>query len=278
MSVNKLYIIKSYGGRGSPSGQGSSKTMRYLVLADVHANAAALDAVLEDADWDELLFLGDTINYGPQPVEAIERLADLPGTFLEGNHDRKIRNLSPDASVHSQPETWARWTRRQLSGDHLDYLDQLEGPTQIEQAGRTFQLHHGDFSSDDVWDFDGRLWPDGNRAVFVELAERYPASSLLHAHTHIQFELDRAGIVFANPGSVGQSRLGTPEACYAILEQGELNYHATEYDIEQTCEAMNELPLDPEYVSGWKDAYRTGILPKTADLRDFTPLRELGYR
>src|SRR5680860_1004372 len=68
-----------------------SCAVRYLVLSDVHANAIALAAVLQDAErrgFDDTLFLGDAVGYYPAAEEAIAILAALkPTVALLGNHD-----------------------------------------------------------------------------------------------------------------------------------------------------------------------------------------------
>lgn len=43
--------------------------MRYLILTDIHANIDALEAV--DEPYDQLLVLGDHVDYGPAPEETI---------------------------------------------------------------------------------------------------------------------------------------------------------------------------------------------------------------
>ncbi len=247
--------------------------MRYVILSDIHANAAAMEAVLDDTQWDVVIFLGDAVNYGPRPGEVVDRLAGLPGVLLAGNHDQKILNTDPDARAPGQTAAWAQWTRHQLSDDQLTTLQEFVGPKRRQKDSTTFQFHHGDFAVDGVPAFSGRLWPDADRSTFAALADRYPTPYIVHGHTHVQFEVDRAGTTFANPGSVGQPRLGHPEACYAILENGTVTYHATEYDVEKTCAAMDGLPLNSDFITGWKKAYRTGRLPEWVDIRDFEQLR-----
>jgi len=45
--------------------------MKLLILSDIHANLEALEAVLAQPH-DELWVLGDLVNYGPSPVEAVD--------------------------------------------------------------------------------------------------------------------------------------------------------------------------------------------------------------
>ncbi len=63
--------------------------MRIGIIADVHANLAALDAVLaalaaEPAD--RIVCLGD-VAVGPQPREVVARLRELNGPIVMGNAD-----------------------------------------------------------------------------------------------------------------------------------------------------------------------------------------------
>src|SRR5687767_13675873 len=68
--------------------------MRLGVVADVHGNAAALDAVLADAaelHVDRWWALGDLVLFGPRPAEAVETLRSLPDVaFVSGNTDRYV--------------------------------------------------------------------------------------------------------------------------------------------------------------------------------------------
>lgn len=251
--------------------------MRYLVLADVHANLLALEAVLDrETDWDEVLFLGDAIGYGPHPDEVLEVLSTLHGTFVMGNHDRKILD-PPTGKPHTPSASFDRWTRERLSPANRRFLEGFTDECRISTPEADIRLHHGDFSIElDDPDWDGRGWPDTNPAVYRELATRYDESIVLFAHSHVQFELAENGTHFVNPGSVGQHRLGEIAACYAILEDGQFQLLATDYDPQPTIEAMDELPLDDEYVRGRKRVYEEGVLPRP--MREFDSLRDAGFR
>ena len=69
--------------------------MRTAIMADIHGNAIALDAVLQDIERcggvDGYWVLGDIVALGPAPVEVIERLAALPNvTCVRGNTERYV--------------------------------------------------------------------------------------------------------------------------------------------------------------------------------------------
>ena len=64
--------------------------MRYAILSDIHANAAALRTVLTDAAdmrAERIVCLGDVLGYGPEPVEALELTYRRAHVCLAGNHD-----------------------------------------------------------------------------------------------------------------------------------------------------------------------------------------------
>ena len=73
--------------------------MRYAILADVHSNLTALNAVLKDIERrggvDEFWCLGDIVGYGPDPQKCIEALCGLKLTAVAGNHDMYWRGSQP---------------------------------------------------------------------------------------------------------------------------------------------------------------------------------------
>src|ERR1044072_8800205 len=72
---------------------------RFAVIADVHSNAVALAAVLDDArdvGVDGLVCLGDIVGTGPEPQRCIDMLEAAQALVLKGNTDQWV--LSPDGS------------------------------------------------------------------------------------------------------------------------------------------------------------------------------------
>ena len=67
--------------------------MRIALIADIHANALALEAILKEIrrrGADRILSLGDQVNLGPCPCETLELLKENDVTCLHGNHERYI--------------------------------------------------------------------------------------------------------------------------------------------------------------------------------------------
>ncbi|MBT4499637.1 MAG: metallophosphoesterase family protein [Gemmatimonadetes bacterium] len=249
--------------------------MKSLILADIHANLAALEAVLScEGNWDEILFLGDAVVGGPQPDEVLDLLSTLDGVFLMGNHDREILGIDLSTEAAKIHERWKQWTRRQISSANLLFMAGFEDSRRLERSGRPLRLMHGELSP--AW--GQRLWPDSSREVFAQLTASFPEPWVLIGHSHVQFRRFHAGRTIVNPGSIGQQRLGGNLACYAVLNDGLLELKAIPYDVTMTCDAMDRLPFDRTWVEAWKEGYQRGCLPIHRRLRDFAPLQEQGFR
>ena len=64
--------------------------MALALLADIHGNLTALEAVLDDMDIfdvEDILCLGDAANFGPQPQETLRRVHELGPKVVMGNTD-----------------------------------------------------------------------------------------------------------------------------------------------------------------------------------------------
>ncbi|MFC7141509.1 metallophosphoesterase family protein [Halosimplex aquaticum] len=253
--------------------------MDYLVLADVHANLPALEAVLDrESDRDAVLFLGDAVGTGPHPDEVLTTLSRLSGGFVSGNHDRSVLDTRPERPPPNSRD-FERWTSAQLSPENRRFLAGLADERRVATAAGPVRLHHGDFAVErEGLDWDRRGWPDTDPEVYRELADRYDEDVVLFGHSHVQFETTAGGTRFVNPGSVGQHRLGEVLACYAVVEDGDVDLGAVDYDVERTIADLEALPLADEYVEARKLVYTEGRLPDDPPMRDFEPLRERGYR
>ena len=63
--------------------------MKLALIADIHGNLFAFDAVLEDIRQrkiEHILCLGDVVSSGPQPREALQRLREIGCPTVMGNY------------------------------------------------------------------------------------------------------------------------------------------------------------------------------------------------
>jgi len=249
--------------------------VKRLILSDIHANHAALDAVLAaETDWDELLFLGDAVSYGPQPEAVLQRLADCTGVFISGNHDSEIATLEKTGTPWTA-ETYDEWTRNALSVKSHRFLQAFSDDRQLQFGEQSVRIHHGDFTLE-TQSWNGRLWPDTPNTVYHTIATQYDEPIICSGHSHVQFDKTVNGTRFINPGSVGQHRLGVVEACYAIEEDGAVELRSAPYDTEPVLSALAALPLSAAFCEKWRSVYVDGVLP--GRMREFRQLRTAGYQ
>jgi predicted phosphodiesterase len=202
--------------------------MRLALLADVHGNLEALDAVLAEVDrWgaDALVCAGDPVGYGPDPETCIERLRGRGALCIGGNHEAMVLGtLGFDRCNHVGIRA-ALWTRRRLSDGARAFLAALPALLRLEDV----VICHGDLDDPERY----LASPQRADAALAALAEREPDARVLVAgHTHHQV-LYRSGVAWrrppgdaavrlapasrwlVNPGAVGQSRDPSPLARYA---------------------------------------------------------------
>lgn len=249
--------------------------MKSLILADIHSNLAALQAVLEEEKaWDEIIFLGDAVIGGPQPNEVLSELSRHKGVFLMGNHDRQALDISLSMRATDPHTIWAQWTRRVITPENRDFLASFCEPCVIERDGLEMRLFHGENKAA----LRQRMWPDSPDEAYEWLVAKFPEPILLTGHVHVQSDRMFGRTRIINPGGVGQPRLREPVAAYAVLQEGEFDLRAVPYDTEKTAEAMGTMSLPEDFIEEWKQCYRQGELPGRYEFRDFSALRESGYR
>ena len=242
---------------------------RVLLVADVHANAPALDAVLAaEPERDSVLFLGDAVDCGPHPASACERLRDLDiDAGVAGNHDRAVLDADESGPDATPVRRWQRWSYDRLSGADRSWLRSLDRTTAVDHAGRRLRLHHGDFPPPDGHEgrWPTRVTPDDETGLFEAVAARYDEDVILHGHSHYPFDATVDGTRFVNPGSVGLQRDGWPpdRARYAVLEDGAVDLRAVTYDPSGVV--ADSRALDNPFVAAWDRSDGGGGDAATAD-------------
>ncbi len=114
--------------------------MKTALISDIHGNAVAFEAVLAELDADQVVCLGDAVQGGPQPVEVLDRLAELGCPIVLGNADALL--LDPPAGPERFREV-AEWTVSQLSPGHLEQIRSFEPRVSLEIGDRRLLAFHG---------------------------------------------------------------------------------------------------------------------------------------
>jgi len=235
--------------------------MRILIVSDVHANLAALESVLRDAEdkgpIDGVWSLGDCVGYGPQPGECIARLKGFDAAMVAGNHERAATGAIGTEDFNPDAAAAAQWTKERLSPEEKAFLD---GLAEVENQS-SFTLVHGTLRWP-IWEY---LY--STEAALGQLALQETPFGLV-GHTHVPMlvvedrtsfdgcqlfrladgetvDLDPNMRMVLNPGSVGQPRDGDPRASYAVYDSEEMTItlHRVEYAIDATQKLMAEAGL-----------------------------------
>lgn len=228
--------------------------MRTLVVADVHGNLAALEAVFSES-FDRVVCLGDIVGYGPEPAECLRLLRGYDLLGVQGNHDRAAaQHVPPRCSERFRwlAEATAPIARGQLSADDVAFLSALPHWGVAEHGRPRWVLVHAT-PSDPLYRY---LGPDP--IAWREEARSVEGEGLLVGHTHIQFELRLDAARVVNPGSVGQPKDGDPRAAYAVIEDGAITLKRVAYDVERTVLAYARSPVSAAAVDSLAKLLRTG--------------------
>jgi putative phosphoesterase len=230
--------------------------LRIAVISDVHSNLDAFLAVVASLPaYDNLVFLGDLVGYGPQPNEVVEQLRQLhPNAALLGNHDYAV--ATGDTSGFSpHAEVAVEWTRRHIKQEALDYLSGFHPSARINFKDSRLALFHGS-PSDPLSEY---IFPWVDHRSARGIIEKAGSPLVLLGHTHMPMLYSFDEEMLANPGSVGQPRDGDPRASFAILTlaEGKFSFEIkrVEYDIDAVAGKIIRAGL-PEFLA---DRLYTGM-------------------
>ncbi|MCG8452235.1 MAG: metallophosphoesterase family protein [Spirochaetales bacterium] len=200
-----------------------------LVLADIHGNFHALKAVLSDAlgDYESIWVLGDVVGYGPDPKKCLETLIRCGATMVAGNHDLAVCGQVGLDDFNSEARFVLEKHQKEFNANQKEFLSKLPWT----RKERSVTLSHGN-PLNPIWGYVL------NESTAFQVLKQSETSLTLIGHSHIPglWELNPdMGLQYrsielntpmdysghphlANPGSVGQSRDGSHQAQYLIVQ------------------------------------------------------------
>jgi putative phosphoesterase len=220
--------------------------MRLAALYDIHANAIALDAVLEEIRHDAIdaIVVGGDVLPGPMPAETLTRLTtlDVPVHFIRGNGDRVVsmhlagEDISRD--VPGQFREVIEWTARQLSTEQQQLLLKWPATHQVEVAGLGQVLFCHATPRNDIECFT-RVTPNEK---LTPVFRGVTANVVVCGHTHMQFDRTVDGRRVINAGSVGMP-FAAPRGAYWLQLGPGVQFRRTDYDFEGAAEQIRATAL-----------------------------------
>jgi putative phosphoesterase len=232
-----------------PVGRARQGAVRLGVMADVHGNLPALEAVLEDMARhrvDQLLVAGDLVG-GPQPNEVMRRLQSRGARMILGNSDRTLL----DYQAGRVPAAWRtckqfallRWSAASVNAETLSVLQALPEQRVVDVPGTVpIRVVHG--SPRHVAE---HIYPRRDPERLDEALAQIDEPVLVCGHTHEPWVVERDGRLALNPGAVCGPLDGFVGAQWALLTwrggrwQAELR--GVRYDLERVRAAFRDSGL-----------------------------------
>lgn len=220
--------------------------MKIGLISDIHGNAVALKAVLNDLrqkQVDKIVVLGDICFRGPQPKESIDIVRSLHTDVIKGNADAwVVRGINtgevPDQAFEIMTKE-RDWVYSLLDQDDINYLNHL--PHHFSMTADDIKIAAFHATPDDLFEI---IQPHESDQVFREKMMDNKSDIHLYGHIHKAFIRYIKGQSVVNLGSVGLPFDGIQKASYALLEtnadQCQTSIVKVDYDVDKVIRQFNE--------------------------------------
>ena len=228
--------------------------MKYALIADIHGNLEALQAVLKDAKEQAVTHyacLGDVVGYGANPKECLDIVREMKIPTIKGNHDEYCSSGKDPEGFNEYAREAILWTRAQMTEDDLKWLKDLK----YIRIMANFTLVHSTLDGPNHWGY-----------IFdkLEAAASFPYQQTplcFFGHTHVplafirdtavrggtysKFKIEAGRKYLINVGSVGQSRDGVAKATYLTydINSGQIELRRLDYDMDTAMDKIRKAGL-----------------------------------
>jgi predicted phosphodiesterase len=193
--------------------------MRVAVLADIHGNLPACEAVLEDIQRmtpDYVVAAGDLCLRGAHPKETLELLQSRCHALLMGNTDCYIAG-NYLGGAYREKDHWKRdllqWTREQLGGEQVAKLGSLPFAVRYSpRRGQDLYICHANPKN-----LEDSLEPTLDEATLRRFFQNVDASACAFGHLHFPYRRRLGRMVIADVASAGLPRDGDLRPAYGLF-------------------------------------------------------------
>jgi len=228
--------------------------MRFAILACIHANLEALQAVLEDSQKQQCThyaFLGDYVGYNADPKACLDTVRAMNAPCVKGNYDEYCSNDEPLDGFSPAAKKAIEWTRKELTEDDHRWLRELEYVRIVEN----FVMVHSTLDGPERWGYvfdelaaDASLYYQQNQLCFfghTHIPVAFVRDSIVHGGTYTCFKIERGKRYFVNVGSVGQPRDNNPKAAYVVydIDKKTIELRRVNYDTDSTQRKIRDAGL-----------------------------------
>lgn len=230
--------------------------MKYAIIADIHGNLEALEAVLKDTREQRCthyVCLGDVVGYGANPKQCLDIIRDSGMPCVKGNHDEFCSSDAHAEGFNPHALEAVAWTRQQLTEDDRKWLRELK---YLRLVG-SFTIVHATLDAPQRWQyvFDklaaAASFTYQNTAVcffgHTHVPMAFVRDSFVRGGSYSRFKVEPGKKYFVNVGSVGQPRDNNPRAAYVIydLDENTIELRRIDYDIARAQKRILEAGLPP---------------------------------
>ncbi len=191
--------------------------MRIALLSDIHGNAVAMEACLDDlaaqGGAERIVAAGDLCMDGPRPRRVLRRLREIGAAVVRGNTDRMIALEDANAFDDEERES-LQWQRGALGQDWVAWLGAAPTTLAIGDGPDGLFICHATPERDDE-----HLWPDAPDAQLEHATAGLTQRTMAFGHLHLAYVRAWRDRMFVNVASAGLPKDGDPRAHYAILVQ-----------------------------------------------------------
>jgi predicted phosphodiesterase len=189
--------------------------MRVAVLSDIHGNAVALDACLDDlhalGGADKIVAAGDLCFDGPRPRKVLKRLQQIGAQLVRGNTDRMIA-LDDPQQYDASERAAILWYREVLGERRMRRLAEAPSSYVVGDGPAGLYICHATPQSDEE-----RVWPDAPDPQLERIVAPIAQRTLVFGHLHVPYVRPWRDRMFVNVASVGLPKDGDPRAHYVLF-------------------------------------------------------------
>jgi len=204
--------------------------MKFAIIADIHANLEALQAVLADSREQRCThyaFLGDFVGYCADPKACIDIVRAMNAPCVMGNHDEFCATDLPLDGLNVHFAKSVEWTRKQLTVEDRQWLQSLPYARQVED----FTIVHSSLDRPELWQYisddfaaDSNFPHQKTRICFfghTHVPVAFIRDEVTRGGTYTKFKIEPGKTYLVNPGTVGQPQDDNSKAAYVVYDTDE---------------------------------------------------------
>ncbi|WP_187430073.1 hypothetical protein ROLI_023580 [Roseobacter fucihabitans] len=242
-----------------------------LLFGGPYSNLQALEAVLATArvrtiPEHNMICTGDVVAYCAGALATADMLRASGAAVVAGNCEKQLGQGAQDCGCGFEEGStcdllsmgWYTFARSQLDDTTRKWMRECPDIISFHHQGARYAVIHGG-----VTEIARFIWPTDPEAVFMQEWQALesaigPVDHVIAGHCGLAFVKDTSRGRWINPGVIGMpAHDGSMQTRYGILEQGAVQLHALEYDVEAAVREMRAAGL----TQGYERALRSGYWP-----------------